>query len=111
MKSPAQIVDALLSDETDVASAYARTAGRPPFQPINHPLKDNSGGTFPSCRKCGSVHVDFPAYPGDFYDCRACGHSWEPTANQKAKMIRGNDARRQEMDRYDQQMHPGSWNR
>lgn len=51
------------------------------FRPRNHPL-----GQTVCCKKCKAPTVSLPAYPGDWFDCDSCGHSWEPTVNQRKKM-------------------------
>jgi len=52
------------------------------FRPDNHPLITEAK----TCPKCKGMRVSLPAYPGDWFDCEDCGHSWEMTAEQKAKM-------------------------
>ena len=54
------------------------------FRPTNHPLiNDDSTKT---CPKCKGGCVSLPAYHGDWLDREDCGHSWEMTEEQKAKM-------------------------
>lgn len=52
-----------------------------PFRPENHPLSDVT-----ECPNCHKEKVSLPAYPGDYFDCEDCGHSWKPTRKQVQKM-------------------------
>jgi len=56
------------------------------FRPVNHPLLHSQT----SCPKCQlrEHFISLPAYPGDYYDCENCGHSWAPTKEETAKMRR-----------------------
>jgi hypothetical protein len=56
----------------------------PAFRPENHPLLCNSDPllSVDTCPKCGKQEVSLPAYPGDYFDCDVCGHSWSPTKEQ-----------------------------
>lgn len=49
------------------------------FRPIGHPLSFVT--KCPHCWKDGFVSL--PSYPGDYFDCEACNHSWAPTKQQK----------------------------
>jgi ribosomal protein L37AE/L43A len=51
------------------------------FRPSNHPLLDVT-----TCPKCHKKTVSLPAYPGDYFDCESCGHSWPETPEQLEKM-------------------------
>lgn len=53
------------------------------FRPHNHPLK-----RVKVCPKCKAKAVSLPAYPGDYFDCEKCGHSWPETPEQLQKMRR-----------------------
>ncbi len=52
-----------------------------PFRPANHPLRGVK-----TCPKCKGHSVSLPAYPGDYFDCEDCGHSWPTTREQLGKM-------------------------
>lgn len=56
------------------------------FRPINHPLA-NKRIRCPKCRASRFL-ISLPGYPGDWYDCESCEHSWKPTAKDTAKMLR-----------------------
>jgi hypothetical protein len=53
------------------------------FRPTNHPLR-----SVKTCPKCKGHNVSLPAYPGDYFDCEDCEHSWPTTPAQLAKMRR-----------------------
>lgn len=51
------------------------------FRPQDHPCSYVT-----NCPKCHKESVSLPAYPGDYFDCEQCGHSWKMTRQQLAKM-------------------------
>ena len=55
----------------------------PIFRPHNHPLKNVT-----KCPHCRHRTVSLPGYPGDYFDCENCGHSWAPTRSQVKRMWR-----------------------
>lgn len=56
------------------------------FRPINHPLLNDNL----ECPHCGdesvTERISLPAYPGDYFDCEACGQSFAPTQEQINRM-------------------------
>lgn len=52
------------------------------FRPKGHPLAQVT--RCPHCHARG--FVDLPAHPSDWFDCRACFHTWEMTPGQRARM-------------------------
>jgi hypothetical protein len=49
-----------------------------------HPLAKFHTG----CQKCGASAflIQLPGFPGDAFNCLACGQSWAPTAKQVKAM-------------------------
>jgi hypothetical protein len=63
------------------AARSAAELGRYP----NHPLAGDSR----VCKnnKCQSINTMPPSYPGDYFDCLDCGHSWPATDKQTERMF------------------------
>lgn len=52
------------------------------FRPGNHPCEPQD------CPVCKSSATSMPSYPGDYFDCDACGHTWPPSREDVRKMCR-----------------------